>query len=249
MLKIKRSQITDDDYNPRTISDANAKRLRASIRKNGLIGGLIWNKQTGHIVGGHQRLQALDSIIRKDDYDIDVVVLDVPLKEEVRLNVVLNNQDNQGVFDFPKIQNLIDNFKLDASEDFGFSQEVIDINFPDVAEVLAPEDTENGITEPVNFDASPEDIALMKEKKKESRERTNEFKQEYGDYHSEPKGILTIVFDRESAKKQWFLNHDVEDPPAVMHIYEFEKMLKIESSELPDNVDSDSQELPELDKD
>ena len=58
--KIQRTQVVLDDYNPRYISPANAQRLKKSLKDNGLVGTLIWNKTTGHIVGGHQRLGVLD---------------------------------------------------------------------------------------------------------------------------------------------------------------------------------------------
>lgn len=52
------------------------------------------------------------------------------------------------------------------------------------------------------------------------REKKKAFRDEYGDYNGEPKGILTVVFDNESGKKQWFLDHGIDDTPTVMHIYD-----------------------------
>ena len=215
---ISRDMVVEDDINPRTITDENMKRLKASIEKNGLVGHLVWNKATGHIVGGHQRLAALDSLMHTKKYELDVLMVDMPLKDEVRLNVALNQQDAQGEFDYFKISELAESFGLDLSDDFQFSPEMIEINFPEFS--VAPEET---VTEEKRT-ASEEDIEKIKERKKELRERNKEWAHEYGKAGDEPKGILTVVFDRESAKKQWFLDRGIDEPPNVMHVYDLEKL-------------------------
>ena len=219
IVRVERSQIVDDDINPRTISDDNFKRLKASIEKNGLVGHLVWNRATGHVVGGHQRLAALDSLMRTKNYELDVLAVDMPLKDEIRLNVALNQQDSQGEFDFFKISELAESFNLDLSEDFQFSPEMIEINFPEFP--FTNDDTVATPTESRMADAG--DIEKIKERKKELRERNKKWAEEYGKPGQEPKGILTVVFDRESAKKQWFLDRGIDEPPNVVHINEFEK--------------------------
>lgn len=219
VVSLHRSAIVDDDINPRTITDENMQRLKESIRKNGLVGQLVYNKATGHVVGGHQRLAALDSLMRTKDYVLDVLQVDMPLKDEVRLNVALNQQDSQGEFDFDMIEILARDFDFDLSDDFGFSADTIDVNFPDFSDRGGDSVCEN----PPKA-ASDEDIAKMKEAKRATRERNKEFRQEYGDFNGEAKGILTVVFDRESAKKQWFLDRGIDEPPNVIHVNEFEKL-------------------------
>lgn len=218
VVTVHRSAIVDDDINPRTITEDNMRRLKESIRKNGLVGHLVYNKATKHIVGGHQRLAALDSIMRTDDYVLDVLQVDMPLKDEVRLNVALNQQDSQGEFDFDMIANLAKDFDLDISDDFGFSADTIDVNFPDFS---VNDETPDGVGKAT---ASQEDIAKMKEAKKSTRERNKEFRQEYGDFNGDAKGVLTVVFDRESAKRQWFLDRGIDEPPNVIHVNEMEKL-------------------------
>ena len=223
VMRISRDMVVDDDINPRTITEDNMRRLKASIEKNGLVGHLVWNKATGHIVGGHQRLCALDSLMRTRKYNLDVLAVDMPLKDEVRLNVALNQQDAQGEFDFFKISELAESFSLDLSEDFQFSPEMIEINFPE----FSNDDGEGAEARTEKRMASADDIEKMKERKKEVRERTKEFNAEFGDSvngSSDAKGVLTVVFDRESAKRQWFLDRGIDDPPNVMHVYELEKL-------------------------
>lgn len=218
MVTIRRSDVVADNLNPRTISDENRKRLRKSIEKNGLVGHPVWNKTTGHIVGGHQRLDALDAIMRTKDYDLEVLEVEMTLKDEIRLNVALNNQDSQGEFDLFAVSRLASDFDLDLAEDFGFSEDMIDINFPE----FRTEDDHGEETK--ERTASDEEIAKLKERKKEVREKQKAFRDEYGDYNGDPKGILTVVFENESGKKQWFLDHGIDDPPTVMHIYDLEKL-------------------------
>lgn len=218
VVTVHRSEILADEINPRTITEDNMKRLKESIRKNGLVGHLVYNGITKHVIGGHQRLAALDSIMRTDDYTLDVLRVDMPLKDEIRLNVALNQQDSQGEFDFFKISELAQEFELDLADDFGFSKEMIDINFPEFSTCLA-EDVNEG-----SKGASQEDIAKMKELKHSARVRNKEFRDEYGKPNGEAKGILTVVFDRESAKRQWFLDRGIDEPPNVIHVNEFEKL-------------------------
>lgn len=47
----------------------------------------MWNKRTGHVVGGNQRLKALEELGVEE---VDVVVVDLPLEKEKALNLALN---------------------------------------------------------------------------------------------------------------------------------------------------------------
>ena len=89
--KIPRSQIKRAEYNPRIIDEESLKKLTKDIREHGLVTPLVWNKRTGVLVSGHQRLVAMDKIHRKKDYEVPVAVIDVDEKEEKQLNVQMNN--------------------------------------------------------------------------------------------------------------------------------------------------------------
>lgn len=227
--KIQRTQVVLDDYNPRYISPANAQRLKKSLKDNGLVGTLIWNKTTGHIVGGHQRLGVLDQLMRFDpekpdsSYEIEVTMVEMPLKDEVKLNVVLNNNDAMGEFDFTALETLSKQFGLDVEADFGFSEEVASVQFPDVVEeMLAEQGETHEMREAV---ATPEQIATMKEKKHESREAIKQMNEEIGDWKAEPKGILTLVFPTETSKREWLKSILNLDDTNVLHIDKFEEAL------------------------
>ena len=47
-------------YNPRTITNDEARMLNGSLREFGDIGLIIFNRRTGRLVGGHQRTKLLD---------------------------------------------------------------------------------------------------------------------------------------------------------------------------------------------
>lgn len=81
------------DYNPRFINEKSLKGLDASIREFGCVQPIIVNKQTGNIVGGHQRYE----VLRKNKVkETDVIVVDLPVEREKVLNIALNNHHIQG---------------------------------------------------------------------------------------------------------------------------------------------------------
>src|SRR5262252_10298155 len=101
-LIVKRSQIHKAPYNPRTISEARRNKLATSLRRYGMVVPLVWNKQTGNLVGGHQRLDILDADNLQarggGDYDVEVKAVDLELVEEKKLNVILNSREIGGEF-------------------------------------------------------------------------------------------------------------------------------------------------------
>lgn len=82
-------------YNPRRIEPQAMERLRASLREFGVADPVIVNVQTGHIVGGHQRVEAakLEGI-----ESMPVVVVDLTPDREMALNVALNNPKLAGEY-------------------------------------------------------------------------------------------------------------------------------------------------------
>jgi ParB-like chromosome segregation protein Spo0J len=54
-LHTLRSKIHNAPYNPRFITDEAKRKLKGSIKRNGLLAPPTWNIRTGNIVGGHQR--------------------------------------------------------------------------------------------------------------------------------------------------------------------------------------------------
>ena len=126
---ISRSDIKNAPYNPRIMDESAKKRLRANIAKHGLVAALTWNKRTGNLVGGHQRLEQLDALEKSKDYDLTVCVVDVDEREEAALNVQLNNPSMQGEWDLDKPAFMSEEFDLDLKDDMGFTETDIDFMF------------------------------------------------------------------------------------------------------------------------
>lgn len=126
---ISRDQIKNAPYNPRIMDDGAKKRLKKNIARHGLVSALTWNKRTGNLVGGHQRLEQLDALEKSQDYELTVCVVDVDEREEAALNVQLNNPSMQGEWDLDKLAGMSEEFDLDMSDDLGFTQTDIDFMF------------------------------------------------------------------------------------------------------------------------
>lgn len=126
---IKRDMIKNADYNPRLMDKEAKKRLKQNIAKHGLVSALTWNRRTGNLVGGHQRLEQLDALEKSKDYELTVCVVDVDEREEAALNVQLNNPSMQGDWDFDKLAMMAEDFDLDLKDDLGFTETDIDFMF------------------------------------------------------------------------------------------------------------------------
>jgi DNA modification methylase len=99
------SKLKPAQYNPRkdlTPDDPEYIKLKKSILEFDLVEPIIWNKKTGNVVGGHQRLKILKELKKKKT---QVVVVDLPQAREAALNVALNKIS--GEWDYPKLKDLI----------------------------------------------------------------------------------------------------------------------------------------------
>jgi hypothetical protein len=110
---ISRKDIKFADYNPRTISDKAKGKIKDNIKNRGLVMPLVWNKRTGNLVAGHQRLTALDSLEKNKDYELTVSVIDVDDKTEKEQNIFLNNPEAQGQWDIDRLSAMYKDDKLD----------------------------------------------------------------------------------------------------------------------------------------
>ena len=95
MMEIKKvsvSQLKPAPYNPRFMPEHEKEALKRSIKEFGLVEPLVYNKRTGHVVGGNQRLIALKEL---GFTEVEVVEVDLPLKKEKALNLALNRISGQ----------------------------------------------------------------------------------------------------------------------------------------------------------
>jgi ParB-like chromosome segregation protein Spo0J len=132
-------------YNPRKDlqpSDPAYIKLRRSIEQFGCVDTLIWNKRSGNLVGGHQRLKILvaDFAVKA----VDVSVVDLPPAEERALNLALNKIT--GEWDEQALASLLTELTASAAIDAtlsGFDAKEIDLR---IAEAEAMGDLENLVT-------------------------------------------------------------------------------------------------------
>ena len=119
----KISELKFAEYNPRTISKKEYKDLKASLSKFGLIDPIIINSSKDRhniIIGGHQRSRAWLDL---GNDTIPCVILDLPINDEMELNLRLNK--NGGKFDDDLLLNYFDEVLL---TEVGFTQNDFNIN-------------------------------------------------------------------------------------------------------------------------
>jgi len=152
IMRIKVSAIHVAAYNPRRDlqpGDVEYEKLRESIETFGYIDPLIWNKQTGNLVGGHQRLKILKG---QGLEEVDVSVVDLPLDKEKLLNIALNRI--QGEWDEDKLAALLEELGNVDMPDFDIKLTGFDM--PEISEIL--DRTSNPKEDNFDFDGEVEKI-------------------------------------------------------------------------------------------
>ena len=149
---IHRSQISEADYNPRDITEQHYKDLKKSMKKIKLREPLVWNEKSGNLVGGHQRLRVLDEEWQRKhknlDYTLTVVAVALDKKQEIELNIALNNPRLMGDYsiekmnmilsgdDFPEIDFDIAGIKDEDLQVFGIELDLGQMETSDVDQVM-----------------------------------------------------------------------------------------------------------------
>lgn len=149
VVRMRRSEIQEATYNPRTITEQNRKKLRKKISAVGLLEPVVVNRRTGTLVSGHKRLAILDGLERGRDYALDVSVVDLDERQEREMNVFFNNTSAMGEYDL----DLLADLHLEAGIDFeamGFEEYDIDVLF-------------DGDARFSNFFPDPEEVGEVKE--------------------------------------------------------------------------------------
>lgn len=116
-------------YNPRKdlqLGDLEYEKLKKSIQEFGVVDPLIWNKRTGNLVGGHQRLKVLQEMGYTEAH---VSIVDLDDKQEKALNIALNKIN--GEWDNAKLKDLL--IELD---DGSFNIELTGFNIDEIEELM-----------------------------------------------------------------------------------------------------------------
>ncbi len=125
----KLSDLTPAPYNPRTLSEDAANGLQTSLSQFGDIAGIVYNKRTGNLVCGHQRINELrkiygdlaikkDIIITPNGDTFKVRTVDWPLEREKAANIAANNPHVAGEFDDDALSALLKEILVDDIELF-----------------------------------------------------------------------------------------------------------------------------------
>jgi len=134
-------------YNPRKDlqpGDPEYDKLKKSILEFDMVEPLVWNKRTGNLVGGHQRLKVLSELgIEK----VEVSVVDLSEVKEKALNIALNKI--QGEWDFPRLKDLLE--ELDTGD---IDMEITGFDLKEIEDLMTQlHESEPGLTDD---DAVPE---------------------------------------------------------------------------------------------
>jgi DNA modification methylase len=108
--KKKLSELKPAPYNPRQSTEKQETQLKQSLEKFGVVEPIIYNKQTGYIVGGHFRVRELKKLGYKE---IECVIVDLNEEDERELNIRLNA--NTGEWDW----SLLADWDTEQLEDWG----------------------------------------------------------------------------------------------------------------------------------
>ena len=210
-MDIHRSQIKNAPYNPRQIKDKARAGLKKNLKKRGLMTTLVWNKRTGNLVSGHQRLNLIDSLEGTQDYYITVAVVDIDLKTEKEQNIFFNSTTVQGYFDFDALYEVledIDPFEAGLDENdlriIGFDFEATKFTTDEAKQSVKaiqrfydPEESDDDSTaDDIEADRA-DDYEARKEAVKRQKEKQRQLNESRVD---EGETYITLSFDTYKAK-------------------------------------------------
>lgn len=204
---ISRDQIKNAAYNPRKI-DGNAKlKLRESLSDHGMLEPFLWNKRTGNLVSGHQRLEQLDTLEKQRNYQVVVSVIDVDEKEEATINVLMNNPSLQGEWDLDKLADMKLDFDIEF-EDMGFDE--LDVDF-----LFEGDDRFSELFDTPEVEEEKEKIQQVRSSRGKAKEKLTENNK--ADFFS------MIVFESEKEKQEFYKNINVPLYEDVLTLEQIER--------------------------
>lgn len=147
------SDLHPADYNPRkdlAPGDKQYDKLARSIETFGYVEPIVWNRTTGNIVGGHQRLKVL---VEQGYKTVEVVEVELNEQEERILNVSLNKIS--GRWDNEKLTAILDELKeQDEMALTGFEDWELDalkVTYDHIEDLLNEDFSDTGKSEPTSY--------------------------------------------------------------------------------------------------
>jgi len=105
ITKVNIDSLKEAEYNARIKlepEDREYQDIKKSLEDFGYVEPIVWNKRTGNIVGGHQRVQVLKDL---GYTEVEVSVVDLSLKDEKQLSLALNRI--KGKWDYDKLRDVL----------------------------------------------------------------------------------------------------------------------------------------------
>lgn len=136
--EIKITKLKTAAYNPRiTLAPkmAEYEKLKNSIETFGNVEPIVWNKRTGNVVGGHQRLTVLKDLGYKS---VPCSVVDLDENDEKLLNIALNKI--KGKWDYNKLEAVLKDFDNEIALASGFSAEELAVLLASNNDLCSDED-------------------------------------------------------------------------------------------------------------
>lgn len=130
--KKKISELKPAPYNARKSNSKQDENLKKSLEKFGVVEPIVFNEQTGYIVGGHFRIRELKKLGYKE---VDCVIVDLNEQDEKELNIRLNA--NTGEWDWEMLTHDWDAGEL---EEWG-------LDLPEFKEMDEPKDLSDKLVE------------------------------------------------------------------------------------------------------
>lgn len=140
IVKMKLSELNPAEYNPRKAlkpGDPAYEKLKASILSFGNVEPIVWNRSTGNVVGGHQRLRVLLDLGVTES---EVSVVELSEVDERRLNIALNKIT--GEWDDEKLTSLLAELTAAGADVYptGFDEQELSSMFADLTKATAHDD-------------------------------------------------------------------------------------------------------------
>jgi len=192
--RVDRKAIKNAPYNPRQIDDHARKKLNENLKKKGLLSPLVWNKRTGNLVSGHQRLSIIDAIEGSDDYEMDLSVVDLSSKDEKEQNIFFNNQSAMGTWDVDALGTMITEEDIDYKK-AGFDDMDLQLIFEDSKYEVSMFDLDKA---PSAVQRDIDEIAKIQRMKRERKEHTQRDIEA-----SDPEFYAVVVFPDRDAQGEF----------------------------------------------
>jgi len=149
----KISELKPAPYNPRQSTAKQEEKLKASLTKFGLVEPIIFNKQTGYIVGGHFRVRQLTKLGYEE---IECVIVDLNEADEKELNIRLNA--NTGQWDWEMLANSWDSDEL---SEWGLDGIGFDVDAKDMGDDFSLPDGDKAPFQQMTFTLADEQAEVI----------------------------------------------------------------------------------------